>query len=269
MARPEVLPFSKELIEAARGVSRTDDWQKRSTDGAQDAQVFFGPIAAGDKVIATTTSPLYHYLQQHYNDTLAVEMESIGFAQAVQSYRHVHALNIRAISDMLDGKAAADRQGGQEVAADRAAAFAMEFLYQLDCSPLISLPVMELKILVKELFELIFPLLKMEAAQEIGSDFKDATNGTLRELWQKVKPWFIEEVAELKADPKATYVEGAVQYKLKKELEGKAELQRELTGLLEAVNKERGSASITVSNSKNVVAGSTVTVGGDFRLGDG
>lgn len=137
-ARPHSISFSKDLIEIARMVGRSEEWRKRTADGAQASKVTFGPIASGDKVIATTDSPLYRYLMEHFNDTSAVEMEAIGFAQAVSPHRNLFALNIRGISDLLNNKSLSDKGGSQELASDRAAAFAMELLYQLDCNLLLS-----------------------------------------------------------------------------------------------------------------------------------
>lgn len=131
VSRPDVLPFSPLLIETARLVSREDTWQKRTPDGASQARVFFGPIASGDKVIATTASPLYQYLKLHYNDTTALEMESIGFATAAAGNPRLAALNIRGISDLMDQKG----DDFQEKAAERAAAFLFELLYQLEYHP--------------------------------------------------------------------------------------------------------------------------------------
>lgn len=261
-SRPNVLQYSRELVEAARSVSRIDGWRTRAADDAPGAKVIFGPIASGDKVIATTGSPLYQYLKQHYNDTLALEMESIGFAQAVAHHRQVYALNIRCVSDLLEHKSASDAAGHQAIAAERAAAFAFELLYQLDCSSFIH-NTMETKDLVKEIYTLLFPA----ALNEIKKDFADATNNEIREIWKKVKPLFIEEVEELVKDPEDMVAKSEVVAKLKKGLESDAGLKSELEELLEKVKDQ--SVSVSVVGSKNVVAGSTVTVGGDFRVGDG
>jgi nucleoside phosphorylase len=128
VARPDVLPYNNFLIETARMVSRNEEWRKRTSDQALGARVFFGPIASGDKVITTTDSPLYHYLKQHYNDTLALEMESIGFTTAMANYPNLPAANIRGISDLLDHKS----DNFQQMASERAAAFLFELLYCID-----------------------------------------------------------------------------------------------------------------------------------------
>ncbi|MBV6442445.1 MAG: hypothetical protein DYG98_22315 [Haliscomenobacteraceae bacterium CHB4] len=262
VSRPDVLPYSKELIEVARMVSRDQEWRKRTADGAPGANIYFGPIASGDKVIATTASPLFHFLKQHYNDTLALEMESIGFAQAVFPHRAVHALNIRAVSDLLDHKSGGDESERQQITAERAAAFAFELLNQLDTSTLIFFP-MELKDLVKEVYTLLFPA----ALNEIKKDFADATNNEIRTIWKKVKPLFITEVEALAKAPDDVVAQSEVIGKLKQGLEADAGLKTELEKLLEQAKTQV--TTVSVVNSKNVVAGSTISVGGDFRVGDG
>jgi nucleoside phosphorylase len=131
-ARPAVESFSGELLARAQALSRSSDWKKRLADGAPEAKVFIGPIAAGDKVIAGVDNPTFKRLKLHFNDTLALEMEAIGFATALQEHRQVHGMVIRGISDLCEGKSETDKQDWQPVAAQRAAAFAFELLWELD-----------------------------------------------------------------------------------------------------------------------------------------
>lgn len=266
LSRPDVLPYSKELVEVARMVSRAPQWRLRTAAGATDADVYFGPIASGDKVIASTASPLYHYLKRHFNDTLALEMESIGFAQAAAAHRNVFALNIRGVSDLLDHKSEGDETARQQIAAERAAAFVFELLHQLDCSPFM-LPDMDPKTIAKEIYNLLFPV--PASFREIGNDFSHAANNEVREIWKKVKPLFIEEVEELAKDPEDAAAKGAVEMKLRKTIEKDQALGNELMALMEQAKASSGGTSVSIVNSKNVVSGSTITVSGDFRLGDG
>jgi nucleoside phosphorylase len=136
-ARPAVESFSGDLLARAQALSRTDDWKKRTNDGAVSAKVFMGPIAAGEKVVADINNPTFQRIKTHYNDTLGLEMEAIGFATAVQPHRNLHALVIRGISDMCEGKAETDQHNWQPIAAERAAAFAFELLWMLDAAPFI------------------------------------------------------------------------------------------------------------------------------------
>ncbi len=264
-SRPAVESFSAELLARAQALSRLDDWKKRTTDGAPDAKVFIAPIAAGDKVVAGIDNPSFKRLKTHYNDTLGLEMEAIGFATAAQAHRDVHALVIRGISDLCVGKAETDKANWQPVAAERAAGFAVELLWQLEASSFIRTDIMELNDLVKGIYALLFPA----ALKEISNDFADAGNNEIRAVWEKVKPLFIEEVEALAQEPEEVDAQAAVRNRLRKELGGEEGLQRELVGLLAETKKQREKGGVVVKNSKNVVTNSNITVGGNFRLGDG
>ncbi len=136
LARPEVGMSSFRLIERAKAEARKNAWQRRIPGyphlSLAEPRAFVGPIAAGEKVIASTGSDLFDFLQRNYNDTLAVVMEGRGFLEAARANEHVQALIIRGISDLIDNKSTYDAQGSQEIAARHAAAFAFEVLAQLD-----------------------------------------------------------------------------------------------------------------------------------------
>jgi nucleoside phosphorylase len=129
-ARPEVFRCSDALVSRARAVLQKGTWIGRfhyrvPRDGRR---AFIGPIATGDKVIATVEDRLHWFLRETYNDALAVEMEGRGFAEALHGNPEVAGLVVRGISDLLSGKSASDAVGNQELAADAAAAFAFEVL---------------------------------------------------------------------------------------------------------------------------------------------
>ncbi len=262
VARPDALPFSKELLTAAQRTDRENKWQQRALDGAAHAKVVFGPIASGDKVIASKESELYKRIKQHFSDTTAVEMESHGVAQAAYNHPNVRTLNIRGVSDLIDHKSTTDATGSQEKAADVSAAFAVELLYGLDCSPFMLLN-MDPKTIAKEVFNRLFPA----GRKEINTNFAVADNSDLRSIWNKVEPFISEEVIILANDPQDADAQADVRNRLRKALEKNEDLQKEITTLLEKAKPEQ--PSISIENSKNVVAGNTISVGGDFRVGDG
>jgi hypothetical protein len=74
-------------------------------------------------------------LKTHYSDAVAVEMEGRGFLEGVHLSADVRGGVIRGISDLLDGKAQADKSGSQQRAADAASAATFEILSGLDGGP--------------------------------------------------------------------------------------------------------------------------------------
>ena len=132
LPRPEAHRPTYALLQRARAEARKSDWQRRivagvGTDVFPAPRVFVGPIAAGEKVVAGRETLIARFLAQHYGDSLAVEMEGIGFLAAAYA-QNVEALVVRGISDLLAGKTQADQGGSQPRAAAHAAAFAFEVL---------------------------------------------------------------------------------------------------------------------------------------------
>jgi|GEM_PF-6490682 len=135
--RPSLGEASYRLQQLAKYLGRNDDrlrdWLGRVKvlpDGLRPS-VFVAPMAAGEKVIASTKSATYEFLRAAYSDAVAVEMEGRGFFQTAFTYPDVLSMVVRGISDVIDGKAVSDAAGYQEVAAATAAAFAMELLSNL------------------------------------------------------------------------------------------------------------------------------------------
>lgn len=122
------------MIQEATFVARREGWLSRvrlsdpSDMFGERPRAFVGPIVAGEKLIASTSSSAYRFFKEHFSDALAVEMESYGFFRAVHANHNVQALVVRGISDMIDRKAEADGAGSQERASAHAAAFMFEVL---------------------------------------------------------------------------------------------------------------------------------------------
>ena len=133
-ARPEIHMPDYRLAQRARAEIRDASWVRRLKERAPaDApKAFFGPIAAGEKVIASTASVTHRFLKERYSDALAVEMEGYGFLHGIYMNPDVRALVVRGISDLVDAKSAADARGSQERAAENASAFAFELLAHLE-----------------------------------------------------------------------------------------------------------------------------------------
>ena len=130
--RPDLGLSTYSLIQRSRAESKKSDWLQRLTSAPESTpRVFVAPIAAGEKVIASSKSNVFKFIQLNYGDAVAVEMEGRGLLQAAHANHQVLALVIRGISDLIDGKSEADAGGSQEMAARNASAFAFEILAKL------------------------------------------------------------------------------------------------------------------------------------------
>lgn len=132
-ARPEVGRSGYALANRAAAEARSERWRSRITvpPSGSPPRVFVAPIAAGEKVVANTRSTIHQFLRNQYGDALAVEMEGLGFLNAVHANQNVEALVVRGISDCIDSKSAADEAGSQEQASRHASAFAFEVLSKI------------------------------------------------------------------------------------------------------------------------------------------
>jgi nucleoside phosphorylase len=105
--RPELRHAAYSLAQRARMVAREAKWQDRLIQNGPSPdryKLFVGPIAAGEKVLAFQTGAVAQFIRQQYGDSLAVEMEGIGFLETVHLHPSVEAIVIRGISDLLSGK---------------------------------------------------------------------------------------------------------------------------------------------------------------------
>jgi nucleoside phosphorylase len=137
LSRPTLGNSSYSLDQRAKAEAKKSDWLARIQLGGSDTSpsVYIEPIASGEKVLASSRSSVYKYLQEHYDDAYAIDMESYGFLEASWRNSNVGAIVIRGISDKLDKKAKANAAGSKQLAASNASAFAFEMLAKLDGSP--------------------------------------------------------------------------------------------------------------------------------------
>jgi 8-oxo-dGTP diphosphatase len=130
--RPRTWPTSHRADQIARHLYRTESWARPPVLAGALPPVYFGPIAAGEVVLNSSESTLARWLHDHYNDTLAIEMEGAGAAQAGQMNSSLPVVVVRGISDHADGtKELTDRQLWQERAVANAAAFATALAEEL------------------------------------------------------------------------------------------------------------------------------------------
>ncbi|MFD3931201.1 nucleosidase [Streptomyces sp. NPDC058614] len=118
--------------EAWRASHRLEQAAKEALGATTDFKAFFKPIAVGDVVLADRESELAEHIRTHYNDAVAIEMESAGVAHAVHLAGEAGALIIRGISDKANAdKSGADAKGSQPRAAANAAKAAITVLHEL------------------------------------------------------------------------------------------------------------------------------------------
>jgi nucleoside phosphorylase len=127
--RPSVQLSAYALEQRARHEAGESDWRQRikgSTPGVPAVTV--GPIAAGEKVLASTRTTTFRFIREHYGDALAVEMEGHGFLRGVHMNPAVEGMVIRGISDTIGDKNIHSDLNWQPTAARHAAAFAFQLL---------------------------------------------------------------------------------------------------------------------------------------------
>jgi nucleoside phosphorylase len=141
--RAEVFRTSHEIEQRGRALGKRDNWRNRFDPSIEHGtpRIVVGPIAAGEKIVATSAKGTARRLSQLYGDAVAVEMEGRGFLEGLQLNSEVRGGVIRGISDLLDGKAQADKAGWQQRAADAASAAAFEILSGLVGGAATAMPV--------------------------------------------------------------------------------------------------------------------------------
>ncbi|WP_131785905.1 5'-methylthioadenosine/S-adenosylhomocysteine nucleosidase [Protofrankia symbiont of Coriaria ruscifolia] len=128
LARPRSWQLPHAVEQIARRLPRGEAWRALLPElGPGDGpSVHFEAVAAGDVLLNSKVSPTAQRLRRNYNDAVAIEMESSGFALAGHLSGGVATATIRAISDHADGtKGVTDSKGSQDIAARNAAAFAV------------------------------------------------------------------------------------------------------------------------------------------------
>jgi nucleoside phosphorylase len=132
---PEMGLSGYSLEQRAKAEARKGRWLERLPIQPQSMpRIFIAPIAAGEKVLASTKSDVYKFLKSNYGDAIVVEMEGLGFLKAVRANR-IDTIVVRGIAELIHKKGTSDDQDYQKIAARNASAFAFEILakyYQYD-----------------------------------------------------------------------------------------------------------------------------------------
>ena len=136
-SRPLGVQASHRLTQLVKAVGRTT-WAGGPLPGGQleepspvQPAVHVRPIVAGEVVLADPGSDLRKLIAQHFNDAVAIDMESYGVYETAHRYE-LPVLAVRGLSDLIGDKdPVADREL-QPRAAANAAAFAIALLNQAD-----------------------------------------------------------------------------------------------------------------------------------------
>ncbi|WP_069802288.1 5'-methylthioadenosine/S-adenosylhomocysteine nucleosidase family protein [Thermogemmatispora onikobensis] len=130
LPRPRPHRPDAHLLDLARSIARSESWLQRLPSIPQPRPACYTkPLVAGDILLTSKASGLYHFIRTYYSDAVAVAMEDTGFMEA--AYRtQTPAIVVRGISDQLDDKQERDAQGYQRLAMSHACAFAFELLSQ-------------------------------------------------------------------------------------------------------------------------------------------
>ncbi|MGW1682092.1 5'-methylthioadenosine/S-adenosylhomocysteine nucleosidase family protein [Saccharopolyspora sp. NPDC002376] len=130
-ARPRMWEAEHRISQLVSHLGRTGDWLDGVSASPHVPQVHFGAIAAGEIVHNSRVSYEAQWVRQHFNDALAIEMESAGVAQAGHLSGTPVSI-VRGISDRADGsKSTNTDRAWQPRAADNAAAFAIRLAEEL------------------------------------------------------------------------------------------------------------------------------------------
>jgi len=123
---------------------------------------------------------------------------------------------------------------------------------------------MDSKAIAKQVVNLLFPLLQLDSIKQIGSEFKSATNQSVKDIWEKVRYIFIEEIEAEENDAEAQV---AIRSNLRKQVEQdkglKQELERLLTAsdLIERLSKNKKGSTTNIVNQTH--SGSGDNIGGN------
>src|SRR5258708_20696670 len=92
--QPTIRFATYHMVQRARIEARKNDWLKRLQNESSlvSPRVHIGPLVAGEKVSASTSTQLLRFLRKTYGDGLAIEMEGYGFFQALNANEQVNTL---------------------------------------------------------------------------------------------------------------------------------------------------------------------------------
>ncbi len=263
VSRPDVVNFDQALLSVALSVASKPTWKRKLSTIGKPPKVVFGAVASGDKVITSKASSVYQKINRHFNDTLALEMEAIGFGKAVLPHPHIRALVIRSISDLLDHKDVADDAGFQHIAAEHAAAFLFGILDELELNK-IKIGIPDNKAFIKEVLYCILPIIEWKDINDMANE--EVARGILN---QKLKEIVADVYDELSEGNYSEISEMELRYIIKKLLERSELIRNELLELMMKIGegKELAGSHLKIVGNKNVIGDNNIQGESDFLYG--
>jgi nucleoside phosphorylase len=132
IVKPDLGHSSYLMEQRARAEARKKDWLQRISPTSTERlpRVIVAPIVAGEKIVKSSRGPASKFIQSHFSDAVAVEMEGRGFLDAIYANQNISVLLMRGISDFMD-RGVKSQPKMQEIASQNASAFAFEVLGKL------------------------------------------------------------------------------------------------------------------------------------------
>jgi len=253
------------LEQRAKAVQAKNVWQSKIKATPYNAnfgqpEVFVKPIAAGEKVIDSKRSEVFKLIQQNCSDALAVEMEGYGFLEAKRPHKQVEALLIRGVSDLINGKGNADKQGSQFVASSNVSAFAFAVIDTLQKEVL-----EEQKMTFKEFHNLICSLYPKGVTE--GSVWKRSGGDlSILKLEATGKEQWWEALTKLKNGGGGDITFGTLFQTIKSDFQNNLSVQSfDLLDFQNNTNRE--TMNINAKGNKNIIIGSNIQAR-NIHIGD-
>jgi len=128
-ARPDGHHCTFSIVKRAEQEMNSNPLDSKETKMSYN--VYVGPICSGEKVLADIGSDFFDFIKSHYNDSIAVDMESKGFTDSLYSNNHTTFAIIRGISDLIKSKSVTDIEGYQVIASDHASELAFRLIEKI------------------------------------------------------------------------------------------------------------------------------------------
>lgn len=127
---------------------------------------------------------------------------------------------------------------------------------------------MDNKILARQVFELISPVIEAGLVNKPVSEISRTAGIHTAEVWQAIGTFIINEAKELMMDINDEDLQGAIRSKIRRLLEQDEAFKSAVEALIRKENDENSERHKGPEGSKNTINNSTITVGANFHQGD-